>query len=325
MISATNLHKSFGDFHAVRGISLEVKSGEVLALLGPNGAGKSTTVRLLATILRPTSGHASVGGYDVVEAPEQVRAQIGLMTEYPALYSRMTAFDYLLFFARLQHIPRSEASRRVEELLTRFELWDARKRKLDSFSRGMKQKVALIRAMLHDPAVLFLDEPTTAMDPQSARVVRDSIAHLRDNRRVIVLCTHNLQEAEALADTIAVIRNGQIVAYGTAAELRHQLLGEPVWEIQTAAPLEGAEERLLDLVPVERQAPDRLRYRTKDARALNPLLLERLHTAGVAVISLSEMPRSLESVYLRIIGETAATATKTKQVTAEHTQRKARS
>jgi ABC-2 type transport system ATP-binding protein len=303
MISATDLHKMFGNFHAVRGISLEVGAGEVLALLGPNGAGKSTTVRMLTTILRPTQGRAIVAGYDVEREPERVRSAIGLLTEYPGLYARMTALDYLIFFARLQGLAPVDGARRVEALLRRFDLWEARRRKLDSYSRGMKQKVALIRSMLHDPQVLFLDEPTTAMDPQSARVVRAAITDLRDARRVIVLCTHNLSEAEMLADRIAVIRSGRIIAYGTAGELTRDLLGEPVWELRTVHPIDRAVEHIRDLVAIEQPASDRIRYRTTQPSALNPVLLERLHAAGVAVVSLGEVPRSLESVYLRIVGD----------------------
>lgn len=305
MISATDLHKIFGDFHAVRGISLEVGAGEVLALLGPNGAGKSTTVRMLTTILRPTRGRAMVAGYDVEQEPEKVRSRVGLLTEYPGLYARMTALDYLNFFARLQGLSSVDGARRVETLLQRFDLWDARRRKLDSYSRGMKQKVALIRSMLHDPQVLFLDEPTTAMDPQSARVVRAAITDLRDARRVIVLCTHNLSEAEMIADRIAVMRGGQIIAYGTAGELTRELLGEPTWELRTLHPINGAVEQIRDLVKVEQPGPDRLRYHTAQPWALNPVLLDRLHTAGVAVVSLSEVQRSLESVYLRIVEDSA--------------------
>jgi ABC-2 type transport system ATP-binding protein len=157
--------------------------------------------------------------------------------------------------------------------------------------------------MLHDPQVLFLDEPTTAMDPQSARVVRAAITDLRDARRVIVLCTHNLSEAEMLADRIAVIRSGRIIAYGTAGELTRDLLGEPVWELRTVHPIDRAVEHIRDLVAIEQPASDRIRYRTTQPSALNPVLLERLHAAGVAVVSLGEVPRSLESVYLRIVGD----------------------
>ena len=160
--------------------------------------------------------------------------------------------------------------------------------------------------MLHNPQVLFLDEPTTAMDPQSARVVRDAIADLRDERRVIVLCTHNLSEAEALADRIAVVRGGQIVALGTPAQLTHELLGEPVWELQTSTPIGLAVEHVRGLIPVEQVAGNRIRYRTSNPHHLNPQVLERLREAGVGVVALSEMPRSLEDVYLRIVGEPVA-------------------
>lgn len=306
MIYAAELHKFFGTFHAVRGISLEVPAGEVIALLGPNGAGKSTTVRMLTAMLRPTSGSATVAGYDVAREAQHVRAEVGLLTEYPGLYGRMNALDYLLFFARLQGIERTEAAARARTLLERFGLWEARERKLQGYSKGMQQKVALIRSMLHNPQVLFLDEPTTAMDPQSARAVRDAIADLRDERRVIVLCTHNLSEAEALADRIAVVRGGRIMALGTPAQLTRELLGEPVWEVQATTPLGAAAEHVRDLIPIEQMAGNRFRYRTSDPHHLNPQVLERLRAAGVDVVALSELPRSLEDVYLRIVDETTA-------------------
>ena len=145
VIYATNLHKFFGTFHAVRGISLEVPAGEVIALLGPNGAGKSTTVRMLTAMLRPTRGSATVAGYDIAREPKHVRAQVGLLTEYPGLYGRMHALDYLLFFGRLQGLDRREAAARAQTLLERFGLWEARGRKLQGYSKGMQQKVALIR------------------------------------------------------------------------------------------------------------------------------------------------------------------------------------
>ncbi len=308
MINATALHKFFGDFHAVRGISLEVPPGEVLAFLGPNGAGKSTTVRMLTAMLRPTSGRAIVAGYDVALEPQYVRAQVGLLTEYPGLYGRMNAVDYLLFFARLQGLARAEAIVRAETLLRRFGLWDARTRRVGGYSKGMQQKVALIRAMLHDPRVLFLDEPTTAMDPHSAQVVREAIAELRDERRVIVLCTHDLNEAEMLADRIAVMRHGQIVALGTPAQLTRQHLGRPLWEIESAGPIDGAAERLRGLVDLEQTSGNRIRYRTDDPHHLNPALLDRLHDAGVGVVAMRELPRSLTAVYLQLVGEATSVA-----------------
>jgi ABC-2 type transport system ATP-binding protein len=303
MIEATDLHKYFGQFHAVRGISLEVPPGQVLALLGPNGAGKTTTVRMLSAILKPNRGSARVAGHDVVAEPQVVRHKVGLLTEYPGLYARMTAVDYLLFFGQLQGMTRADCAARTGQLLKRFDLWAARDRKLDGFSKGMKQKVALIRAMIHDPAVLFLDEPTTAMDPQSAHTVRDAIADLRSARRAVVLCTHNLAEAEVLADRIAVVRDGQIVAAGTYQELTQALLGDPLWEMRTARRLNGEVAQLRSLIEIEAFGDTWLRYRTRQPAATNPALLDYLHAVGTPVVSLSEVPRSLEAVYLRIVGE----------------------
>jgi ABC-2 type transport system ATP-binding protein len=303
MIEADNLHKFFGAFHAVRGISLHVPAGQVLALLGPNGAGKTTTIRMLSAILQPNRGSARIAGHDVVQEPQIVRHKVGLLTEYPGLYARMTALDYLLFFGRLQGMNRHDCTVRATQLLQRFDLWQARNRKLDGYSKGMKQKVALIRSMLHDPAVLFLDEPTTAMDPQSARVVRNAIGDLRDERRAIVLCTHNLTEAEELADYIAVVRGGQIVADGTEAQLAQQLLGDPLWEVRVARRLNGETLEIGKMVEIEEYGETWLRYRTRRPAETNPALLRRLHAAGTPVVSLSEVPRSLEAVYLSIVGE----------------------
>ncbi len=306
MIGATNLHKSFGDFHAVQGISFNVPPGEVLALLGPSGAGKSTTIRMLTAMLRPTSGTATVAGYDVIREPAQVRAHVGLLTEYPGLYGRMNALDYLIFFGQMQGIARTDVAVRAEALLRRFGLWEAHRRKIGSYSKGMQQKVALIRAMLHNPQVLFLDEPTSGMDPQSAQVVREAIEDLRDEQRVIVLCTHDLNEAEALADRIAVISGGKLAALGTAAELTRRLLGEPLWEIEVAEPLPGLAECVSACVTVEQAVGNRIRYRTAEPQHLNPVLLDRLHTAGVSVVALREVPRSLQDVYMQILGTPAA-------------------
>ncbi len=301
MIEAMDLHKFFGDFHAVRGVSLHVAAGEVLALLGPNGAGKTTTVRMLSAILQPSRGSARVAGFDVVADPQQVRAHIGLLTEYPGLYPRMNGLDYLLFFAKLLHMPLVDGRRRAEQLLKQFGLWEARERKIDGYSKGMKQKMALIRAMLHDPPVLFLDEPTTAMDPQSARTVRDAINELRSASRAIVLCTHNLAEAEVLADRIAVVRDGQIVAQGSEVQLKAELLGDPLWELHMVEAGTGVAQLLAGLVTVEQVDGALLRYRTPQAEAVNPLILERLCSAGLPVIALSSVPQSLEAVYLRIV------------------------
>ncbi|MCX7791738.1 MAG: ABC transporter ATP-binding protein [Chloroflexaceae bacterium] len=301
MIEAQQLSKRFGNFHAVRGIDLEVRPGELLALLGPNGAGKTTTVRMLGAILRPSGGRARVAGLDVVEQARAVRGKVGLLTEYPGLYGRMAALEYLDFFGALLGLDAPTRRRRAEGLLRQFGLWEARERKLDSYSKGMRQKVALVRALIHDPPVLFLDEPTTAMDPQSARVVRDAIGDLRNADRAILLTTHNLAEAEALADRIAIIRGGRIIAQGPFAELCRQLLGDPLFELRLACPAAAALPFLDGLAPVEEHGDDYLRYRCAEPQQVNPRLLARLAGQGLPVVTLAEIPRSLEEVYLRIV------------------------
>jgi ABC-2 type transport system ATP-binding protein len=315
MIEAANLHKVFGSFHAVHDISLAIEAGEVVALLGPNGAGKTTTVRMLGAILKPTRGAARVAGYDVVEHAREVRHVVGLLTEFPGLYMRMRPIEYLAFFGALQGMSAAECARRSEELLKRFDLWEARGKRLDSFSKGMKQKVALIRALIHDPPVLFLDEPTTAMDPHSARTVRDAITDLRAARRTILLTTHNLTEAETLADRIAIVRGGRIVAEGTIGQLTRQLMGEPLWELRLAArsnrgiPTGGGASAyrlapmLDDLVRVEATGDNWLRYRCAEPQHVNPQIIARLAEQRLPIVALSEVPRSLEDIYLSIVAD----------------------
>ncbi len=301
LIHTEALTKKFGEFTAVDELTFSVDAGEILALLGPNGAGKTTTVRLLASILKPTSGKAAIAGYDVVDDARKVRHLVGLLTEFPGLYHRMPALDYLHFFGELQGMSRPERKRRIEELMVRFGMWEAHKQRLGEYSKGMRQKIALIRAMIHDPRILFLDEPTSAMDPHSAKMVRDAIAELRASHRAIVLCTHNLPEAETLADRITIIREGRIIALGSHAELKGELLGDPLLEVRLGQPLDGLLPAIESVVAVEERGDTWFRYRTAAPGEINPLLVHRLTEEGADIITLSEVPRSLEDVYLRIV------------------------
>jgi len=301
MIEAEQLGKTFDDFTAVHNLSLDVRAGELLALLGPNGAGKTTTVRMLGAILRPTTGRARINGYDVMREAEQVRHLVGMLTEQPGLYLRMSSLEYLAFFGRLYGLSDSAIRQRSLTLLERFGMAGVAERRLGQYSKGMRQKVGLIRAMLHDPAVLLLDEPTSAMDPHSARLVRDAILELRDGKRAIILCTHNLAEAELLADRIAIIKQGTIVAQGTPAALKQQLLGRPQLEVRVDQPLNGQVKELGDLVTVAWAHDDVIRFCADEPDVTNPQLVRRLNALGLGVISLYEIPQSLEEVYLRVV------------------------
>jgi ABC-2 type transport system ATP-binding protein len=289
-------------FTAVDAVSLEVPAGEILALLGRNGAGKTTTVRMLAGILLPSAGRAWVAGLDTVQQARQVRQSIGLLTEFPGLYLRMRAAEYLAFFGELQGLDAATIRLRTAALSERFGLVHNLSQRLAEYSKGMRQKLALIRAMLHDPAVLLLDEPTSALDPQGAKQVRDAILDLRRERRTVMLCTHNLAEAELLADRIAIIDHGRIVALDAPERLKAELLGPPVQEVRLTHALDGSLADLADLVSIDDRGDTWFRYRTPSPETTNPEVLARLAALQARVLSLREVPRSLEEVYLRIVG-----------------------
>lgn len=303
MIETEGLSKTFDTFPAVVDLTLQVNAGELLALLGPNGAGKTTTVRMLGAILRPTRGRARVNGFDVVTDADQVRRSVGMLTEQPGLYLRMSGLEYLQFYGRLYGLSDGESLPRSKALFERFDMSNAASRRLGEYSKGMRQKVGLIRSMLHDPPVLLLDEPTSAMDPHSAKLVRDAIRELRDDKRTIILCTHNLAEAEILADRIAIIKQGTIVATGEPGDLKRQLLGQPQVEVKVDRQLNGELQELSDLVHVEWIGEDVIRFRTDQPEVANPKLVRRLSDLGLGVISLREVSQSLEEVYLRVVSE----------------------
>lgn len=322
MIEIVGLTKRFDDVVAVDDVTLTVRPGEVLALLGPNGAGKTTTVRMLASILKPSVGWARVAGYDIATEGHEVRRRVGVLTEAPGLYTRMTGWEYLIFFARLRGLKERERVARIESLATQFRVNEVLHRRLGGYSRGMRQKIALVRTLLHDPPVLLLDEPTSAMSPESARLVRDAILQLKDEaHRSVVLCTHNLPEAEELSDRIAIIRQGRIEAQGTARELKAEMLGPPLMELQLLNGVEGEGQRAafddrrrraVDLVAalaaIESVGDVSIRYRTDAPGVVNSTLLKHLSQASIPVVTLSEVPQSLERVYLRVMGETAGDA-----------------
>ncbi len=276
LLEAEELTKDFDDFRAVDRVSLQVAAGEVVALLGPNGAGKTTTIRMLSSLLAPTRGWARIAGFDAVSEARRVRASIGLLTEHHGLYTRMRSEEYLDFFGSAYRIPARVRRRRIGDLLDQFGLGSERGRRLGEYSKGMRQKLALVRALLHDPPVLLLDEPTSAMDPSSAFLVRQSIADLRRGSRAIMICTHNLKEAELLADRIAIIRAGRIVALGTVDQLKREFLGSRQMEVHVSGALDGAARWLPEGASLLSTGPDWLRYTTDDPRQVNPELSARL-------------------------------------------------
>ncbi len=303
MIVTRELSKRFNDIWAVDAVDLEVGAGEVLALLGPNGAGKTTTVRLLTSVLAPTRGWARVADYDVVTEAPHVRRVVGVLTENHGLYNRMPAREYLDFFGQLYGVEPQARHDRTEHFLEKFGIANTGTRPIGEFSKGMRQKLALARALLHAPPVLLLDEPTSAMDPESARLVRDAIHDLRTADRTIVICTHNLSEAEELADRIAIIRDGKIIENGSPAALKERVLGPPEFEVRFGEDLNGWTPEWPDFVVLTKQGSDWVRFQTEAASDANPMILRSLLDQGLPVVGFQEVPRSLELVYLRVMSE----------------------
>lgn len=301
MIVARDLARRFGDFIAVEGVTFEVGAGEVFGLLGPNGAGKTTTMRMLTGLVAPSSGTAEIAGISVTLRPDDVRQVVGILTETPGLYARLDAMENLRFFADLYGVKKPDP--KIEMLLRRFGLWDRRREAVGSYSKGMRQKLAIARAVVHEPKVVILDEPTSALDPESAQVVRALITELKDEQRAIVLCTHNLDEAERLCRRIAVIKQ-RVLRVDTPASLRSALYGRSstleLLEVTdalvaVARSVEGVREVKVDGL--------RMLVAMDDPSVRNPLLAKALIEAGGQLRAMSESHKTLEEVYLDLVRE----------------------
>jgi ABC-2 type transport system ATP-binding protein len=231
---------------------------------------------------------------------------VGVLTEQHGLYERMKAMEYLDFFGRVYHLNAEERKRRTLELMERFDLSFALGKRLGEYSKGMKQKLALVRAMLHNPPVLLLDEPTSAMDPQSAKLVRDAIIDLQRDNRTFLITTHNLPEAQQLADRIAVIRRGRIIASGSFEDLSRRFAGDPLMELRVHGELNGLAKEVGDMVKVEEAGRNWLRYRVPDPETTNPALIRRITGLGVEIVTLAPLTQTLEEIYLQVVKEDEA-------------------
>ncbi len=299
MISAQELTRRFGDRTAVADLSLSVPEGTVLGLLGPNGAGKTTTVRLLTCLLSPDAGGAQVAGHDIAQDPQAVRRSVGLLTESPGLYKRLSVWQNLVLFARLHEVAQPEEN--TERYLSLMGLWDRRKDLAGTLSKGLSQRLALARALVHEPPALFLDEPTAGLDPEAAREVRVLMQELRSGRRAIILCTHNLPEAERLCDHIVVL-NTRSVSEGTPQELKLRMFGART-VVRLARPQPELTQALLAL-PFVKQAESsdgELSVEMENAEAHNPELVRRLVELGAEILHVLPQERSLEDVYLKLM------------------------
>ena len=304
MIVAESLTKRFGDFAAVENLSLEVGAGEVFGILGPNGAGKTTTVRMLTALIAPTSGKATLNGLQLGKDNQAIRAAVGVLTEVPGHYARLTGPQNLAFYARLHGVDGVEA--KIQRYLEMLGLWEHRETFVAEYSKGMRQKLAIARCLIHEPPIIFLDEPTSALDPASARVVRDFIADLTDEGRTIVICTHNLDEAGRLCDRIGILRK-QFITVDTPKNLTRSLGGGRV-EVRLGANDENllAVVQALPFVCSATQDAETLVVEVEEPARDNPELVRTLVGAGAEVQFVQEASGSLESAYLKLVGADSA-------------------
>jgi ABC-2 type transport system ATP-binding protein len=300
MIETFHLTRKFGSFNAVDDLSLQIEEGSVFGFLGPNGAGKTTTIRMLCGIIAPTSGYAVIHNIRADKEVELLHTVIGISTEYPGFYERMSARENLMYIAGFYDI---DAKAQVEKYLRITGLWDRKEEPVGTFSKGMKQRMSLVRALLHEPKVLFLDEPTAGLDPESARDIRTLIRDIKEEGRTVFLSTHNLNEAEELCDRIAVFRN-KLVGLDTPAGLRERIFRKKiVLELEEISAdmmtclsslpfVKGVEQDGHRLI-IEMESPDQNR----------PLLVQEVVALKGKMLSLYEEKHSLEDVYLKLIRE----------------------
>ena len=299
MIKMENLTKEFDGKLAVDRLTLEIAKGEVFAFLGPNGAGKTTTVRMLTSLIAPTSGSAAVLDYKIGQDDQEIRRNVGILTEMPGMYARLSAFRNLHIYACLYEVPDPE--KQVNKYLSWLGLWERRNDPVGTFSKGMRQKLAIARALIHEPKVLFLDEPTSGLDPESAKLVRDFIAELPGQGRTIFMCTHNLDEADRLCDRIAVF-DTQLRVVDTPNGLRRQLYGrQVVFHLSHAREEDAALIRSMEFVEKVDLVDGKLVVSLSEPEIHNPEIIRQLVNSGAEIQFVGEIRHSLEDIYLQLV------------------------
>jgi ABC-2 type transport system ATP-binding protein len=305
MITVENLTKKFGEVTAVEGLTFQVEDGEVFGFLGPNGAGKTTTIRMLCCLISKTSGEAKIADYQIGKATDslQIRKMIGLVPDNVGLYDDLSAFENLDFYGKLYECPDGRRRENIERFLKMLGIWEKKDAKAGSFSKGMKQKLALARALVHEPKILFMDEPTANLDPESAKTVRDFILELKKQGRTIFLNTHNLDEAQRVCDRIGILKT-KLLSIGNPEQLRESLTG-PKTEIRLAQINEALVSELRKRIPNKIEvADDKLIIDVTDPDRENPAIITAIASAGGQVREVTQIVPTLEDVYLQIVKET---------------------
>jgi ABC-2 type transport system ATP-binding protein len=303
-IEVEHLTKKYKEVSAVDGLDIKIEQGEIFGLLGPNGAGKTTTLRMLSCLISPTDGSANVAGFDIKADASKVRQAIGILTESPSLYERLTAYENMDFFAEAYGLnDAGERKNRIEELMTFLGLTERMNDKVSTFSKGMKQKLAIARSFVHKPQILFLDEPTSNLDPEAAKEVRDMILALSQHeKRTVILCTHHLEDAERICNRVMIMNKGKCIIIGTPDELRRKIGGMPTIEVILRSVDFGMIECLKksDLVKSLIVSENKLVMGVETADSV-PQLVKTIVESGGMIISVNEKQPSLEEAYLKLV------------------------
>jgi len=308
-IEVKGLTRYYGELLAVDRVNFAVRQGEVFGFLGPNGAGKTTTIRMLTTLLKPTEGTARINGYDIMRQAYEAKHQFGVVPEESNVYRELSAWDNLIFTGKMYRVPRGERERRGRELLEIFGLHEKQDVKVEFFSRGMRRRLTIALALLHRPSVLFLDEPTTGLDVQSARAIKDMVRELNSQGTTVFLTTHQIEEANQLCDRVAIINHGQIAAIDTPEQLKRAIQSVQSVEVAFDRWEEGHREGLAQLPGVSAavREGDKMRLYTDDPPALLEEVMSFARERGRRVITLNTLGPSLEDVFLKITGREVGT------------------
>ncbi|MDD5659014.1 MAG: ABC transporter ATP-binding protein [Actinomycetota bacterium] len=303
MIKVENLVKKFGNLTALDDVSFNVSKGEIFGFLGPNGAGKTTTIRILTTLIAPTSGSIIIDNKDTKNNGGYIRSIIGILTETPGMYEKNTAYDNLKYFASFYGMEQSKINANIEKFLKMFELWDRKNDLVATFSKGMKQKLAIARALIHEPKILFLDEPTAALDPESAYMVRNFIRDLHEENITIFLCTHNLEEAQTLCDTICIIKK-RIIKIASLSELQNtrEIRKFDLGFLGSAQIYKRIFDKYKDNIEFN-ISEHNANLKIKNFQEINPSLIRELVNQGADILYFNEKKDSLEDIYLESIKE----------------------
>src|SRR3990170_4443474 len=303
VVKAQNLTKQYGNFLAVDHIDFEVFEGEIFGLLGPNGAGKTSTIRMLTGQTKPTSGMATVAGYDIIHEPTKAKQQIGVIPDISNIYEEMSAWDNLIFAAQLYSVPKIEREKRAKELLELFGLYERRKDRVAGFSRGMKRRLTIAAALIHKPKLLFLDEPTTGLDVQSLRMIRNLIKELNADGVTVFLTTHYIEEADQLCQRVAIINKGKIVTVDNPEKLKASMEERQVIEISFTVS-QGLEDKLKGLSCVNdvSMLGDKCRLQVDDATEAVPSLVDFARKNSLKIISINTVKPSLEDAFVKLTG-----------------------